>query len=97
MSVTKAELAEYLSDQVGLQLQESKTIVDDFFEDLRELLEKDTLIKFSGFGNFGVRQKSARPGRNPKTGREVKIAERRIVTFKTGQKLKVAVNKKPRR
>jgi integration host factor subunit alpha len=94
MSVTKAEISGYVSAQTGLPLQESKTIVEEFFEDLRCLLEKDTQIKFSGLGNFVLRYKKSRPGRNPKTGREVKIAERRVVTFKVGQKLKLEMNKK---
>ncbi len=94
MSVTKAEIAEYLSDQGDVPSQESREVVDEFFEDLRELLEKNIDIKFSGFGNFTLRQKSARPGRNPRTGREVKIPARRVVTFKPGQKLKLSLNKK---
>jgi integration host factor subunit alpha len=94
MAVTKAEISQHLADQTEIQIQDAKSMVDEFFEDLRELLEADTLVKFSGFGNFVLRHKSARPGRNPKTGREVKISERRVVTFKTGQKLRLSVNKK---
>ena len=96
MAITKAEISEYLSDQTEIQIQDAKSMVDEFFEDLRELLEEDTLVKFSGFGNFVLRHKSSRPGRNPKNGREVKISERRVVTFKTGQKLRTAVNKSPK-
>jgi integration host factor subunit alpha len=94
MSVTKAEISGYVSEEAGIPLQEAKNVVEEFFEDLRILLERDALIKFSGLGNFVLRHKKSRPGRNPKTGREVKIAERRVVTFKVGQKLKLEMNKK---
>ena len=88
MAVTKADLASTLFDELGLNKREAKEFVELFFEELRRELEEGTSVKLSGFGNFTVRQKRSRPGRNPKTGEEIPISARRVVTFKASQKLK---------
>lgn len=90
-TLTKAELAEMLFDQVGLNKRESKDIVETFFHQIRQALAQGQNVKLSGFGNFQVRDKPARPGRNPKTGEIIPIAARRVVTFHASQKLKEAV------
>ena len=91
MALTKAEMAERLFEEVGLNKREAKEFVDAFFDALRESLEKGKSIKLSGFGNFQLRKKPQRPGRNPKTGEEIPITARRVVTFRPGQKLKARV------
>ncbi len=91
MALTKAELAERLFSDVGLNKREAKEFVDAFFETIRAALEGGETVKLSGFGNFGVRIKNQRPGRNPKTGEEIPISARRVVTFRPGQKLKLRV------
>jgi integration host factor subunit alpha len=90
-TLTKAELAEMLFDRVGLNKREAKDIVDTFFEEIRDALARGEPVKLSGFGNFQVRNKPPRPGRNPKTGETIPIAARRVVTFHASQKLKGAV------
>lgn len=90
-TLTKAELAEALFDRVGLNKRESKDIVELFFDEIRQSLEKGNNVKLSGFGNFQVRDKPARPGRNPKTGEVIPISARRVVTFHSSQKLKLAI------
>lgn len=94
MAVTKADLADTLFNELGLNKREAKEFVELFFEKIREALEAGESVKLSGFGNFGVREKNSRPGRNPKTGEEIPISARRVVTFKASQKLKdrVAAN-----
>ena len=92
-TLTKAELADLLFEKVGLNKREAKDMVDVFFEEMRAMLERGDSIKLSGFGNFQVRDKPARPGRNPKTGVEVQITARRVVTFHGSQKLKAPVEK----
>ena len=87
-ALTKAELADRLFDEMGLNKREAKELVDLFFEELRAALERNESVKLSGFGNFDLRDKGERPGRNPKTGEDVLISERRVVTFKSGLKLK---------
>ncbi len=87
-ALTKAELAEHLYDEMGLNKREAKEIVEQFFEEIRVSLEDNQPVKLSGFGNFELRNKSQRPGRNPKTGEEIPIEARRVVTFRPGQKLK---------
>ena len=89
-TLTKAELAEMLFDRVGLNKREAKDIVDTFFEEIRDALARGEPVKLSGFGNFQVRHKPPRPGRNPKTGETIPIAARRVVTFHASQKLKGA-------
>lgn len=91
MTLTKAELADLLFEKVGLNKREAKDLVDTFFEEIRTALEKGDSVKLSGFGNFQVRDKKQRPGRNPKTGEEIPISARRVVTFHASQKLKSLV------
>lgn len=90
-TLTKADLAELLFEQVGLNKREAKDMVEGFFEEIRQALERGESVKLSGFGNFQLRDKPQRPGRNPKTGEEIPISARRVVTFHASQKLKVAV------
>ena len=92
MALTKAKLAETLFEQLGLNKREAKDLVEGFFESLRSSLESGEQVKLSGFGNFDLRNKSERPGRNPKTGEEIPISARRVVTFRPGQKLKSRVD-----
>ena len=87
-ALTKAEMAEQLFEELGLNKREAKEIVEAFFEEIRLSLESNEQVKISGFGNFDLRDKRPRPGRNPKTGEEVAISARRVVTFRPGQKLK---------
>jgi len=91
MAMTKAEIAESLFEELGLNKRESKDIVEMFFEEIRASLERGEQVKLSGFGNFDLREKKQRPGRNPKTGEEIPITARRVVTFRPGQKLKSRV------
>lgn len=91
MALTKAEMAEWLFQELGLNKREAKEFVDAFFESIRSALEKGEQVKLSGFGNFDLRDKNERPGRNPKTGEEIPISARRVVTFRPGQKLKSRV------
>ena len=93
MTLTKAELADMLFDKVGLNKREAKDMVEAFFEEVRHALEAGDSVKLSGFGNFQLRDKPQRPGRNPKTGEEIPITARRVVTFHASQKLKGAVEK----
>jgi integration host factor subunit alpha len=91
MALTKADMAERLFDELGLNKREAKELVEAFFEEIRFSLEQGQQVKLSGFGNFDLRNKNQRPGRNPKTGEEVPISARRVVTFRPGQKLKARV------
>ncbi len=91
MALTKAEIAERLFDELGLNKREAKELVELFFEEIRRALEAGEQVKLSGFGNFDLRKKNQRPGRNPKTGEEIPITARRVVTFRPGQKLKARV------
>jgi len=91
MAVTKADFAERLFDELGLNKREAKEMVELFFEEIKTSLEKGEQVKISGFGKFELRDKNSRPGRNPKTGEEIPITARRVVTFRTGQKLKARV------
>jgi integration host factor subunit alpha len=90
-ALTKSEMAERLYEELGLNKREAKEIVELFFEEIRACLEGNEQVKLSGFGNFDLRDKSQRPGRNPKTGEEIPISARRVVTFRPGQKLKARV------
>jgi integration host factor subunit alpha len=90
-TLTKAELAELLFEQVGLNKREAKDMVETFFDEIRDALERGEAVKLSGFGNFQLRDKPQRPGRNPKTGEEIPITARRVVTFHASQKLKSMV------
>ncbi len=91
-TLTKAELAELLFEQVGLNKREAKDMVETFFGEIRDALERGESVKLSGFGNFQLRDKPQRPGRNPKTGEEIPISARRVVTFHASQKLKAMVD-----
>jgi len=91
MTLTKAELADLLFERVGLNKREAKDMVESFFEEVRISLEAGDSVKLSGFGNFQLRDKPQRPGRNPKTGEEIPISARRVVTFHASQKLKISV------
>lgn len=91
-TLTKAELAELLFEQVGLNKREAKDMVETFFNEIRKALEEGEAVKLSGFGNFQLRDKPQRPGRNPKTGEEIPITARRVVTFHASQKLKGMVD-----
>ena len=90
-ALTKADLAEMLFDDLGLNKREAKEVVEMFYGEICRALENNDQVKISGFGNFELRDKSSRPGRNPKTGEEIPISARRVVTFKPGQKLKARV------
>jgi integration host factor subunit alpha len=92
VALTKAEIAEALFDELGLNKREAKEFVDLFFEEIRQRLEAGEEVKLSGFGNFELRTKNRRPGRNPKTGEEIPISARRVVTFRPGQKLRLRVD-----
>lgn len=91
MALTKAELADSLIHEAGIPKRDAKELVDCLFEEIRSSLVKGESVKISGFGNFELRDKTERPGRNPKTGEDVSISARRVVTFKVGQKLKSRV------
>jgi integration host factor subunit alpha len=92
-TVTKSELADALFERLGLNKREAKEMVDAFFDEIRLALERGESVKLSGFGNFQLRDKPQRPGRNPKTGEEIAITARRVVTFHASQKLKAAVSR----
>ena len=93
MTVTKADLANTLFEQLGLNKREAKEFIELFFEKIRESLENGESVKLSGFGSFSVRDKRSRPGRNPKTGEEVAVTPRRVVTYKASQKVKDRIAK----
>lgn len=92
-ALTKSDMADMLFEELGLNKREAKEIVEMFFEEIRASLESNEQVKLSGFGNFELRDKGERPGRNPKTGEEIPISPRRVVTFRPGQKLKARVEK----
>ena len=91
MALTKADIAEQLYEELGLNKREAKEFVETFFGEISDILVSGLDVKISGFGNFVLRDKKARPGRNPKTGEDVQISSRRVVTFRAGQKLKARV------
>ena len=91
MALTKADMAEKLFEELGLNKREAKELVEMFFEEICAALENGIQVKLSGFGNFDLRTKNERPGRNPKTGEDIPITARRVVTFRPGQKLKARV------
>ena len=92
-TLTKAEIAEMLFDRVGLNKREAKDMVETFFDEIRDALERGDCVKLSGFGNFQLRDKPQRPGRNPKTGEEIPISARRVVTFHSSQKLNALIER----
>lgn len=87
-ALTKAQLADLLFEQIGLNKRESKDMVDAFFDLVAESLVSGEDVKISGFGNFQIRTKAPRPGRNPRTGEAIPIGARRVVTFHASHKLK---------
>jgi integration host factor subunit alpha len=91
ITLTKADMVEHLFEEVGLNKREAKDLVEMFFEEIRDALQTGKNVKLSGFGNFMLRDKTQRPGRNPKTGEEIPVTARRVVTFRPGQKLKQRV------
>lgn len=91
MALTKAEMAESLVSELSFNKRDAKDLVEEVFEHIRFALEQGHPVKISGFGNWELRDKSQRPGRNPKTGEDIPISARRVVTFKAGQKLKARV------
>ncbi len=91
MALTKADMAESLFNEIGLNTREARELVDLFFQEMKASLTVGEQVKLSGFGNFYLRDKKERPGRNPKTGENVPIPARRVVTFRAGQKLKARV------
>ncbi len=91
MALTKAHMAKSLFNELGLNKREALELVDLFFQELEASLADGEQIKLGGFGNFYLRDKKERPGRNPKTGEKVPIPARRVVTFRPGQKLKARV------
>ena len=91
MALTKAYFAERLFEEAGLNKRDAKDMVELFFEEIKSSLEHGKQVKISGFGKFELRDKTPRPGRNPKTGEEIPISARRVVTFRSGQKLKARV------
>jgi integration host factor subunit alpha len=90
-TLTKADLSEMLFERLGLNKRESKDMVEAFFELVQGSLVEGTDVKISGFGNFNIRQKAPRPGRNPRTGESIPIAARQVVTFHASHKLKAVV------
>jgi len=90
-TLTKAELAELLFERLGLNKRESKDMVEAFFEIVNEALVAGNDVKLSGFGNFAIRRKAPRPGRNPRTGESIPIKARNVVTFHASHKLKAVV------
>jgi len=91
MALTKADMAAGLFNEMGLNKKEGRELVDLFFQELEACLADGEQARLSGFGNFDLRDKNARPGRNPKTGEKVPIPARRVVTFRAGQKLRARV------
>ena len=93
MTLTKADLAKQLDEQIGITNREAKEIIELVFQYMSGALIKGQQVKISGFGNFTLHDKRERPGRNPRTGEEVPVSARRVVTFHCGQKLKAKVEK----
>jgi integration host factor subunit alpha len=90
-TLTKAELAELLFERLGLNKRESKDMVEAFFDIIHATLVEGQDVKMSGFGNFNIRRKASRPGRNPRTGEAIPIKARNVVTFHASHKLKAVV------
>jgi integration host factor subunit alpha len=90
--MTKVDIVENIYEKVGFSKKEVAKIVETIFDLIKESLEKEDKIKISGFGNFVVRKKRARRGRNPQTGDDIEISSRRILTFKPSQVLRAALN-----
>ena len=95
VTLTKAELADLMFEKVGLNKREAKDMVESFFEEIRIALERGEMVKLSGFGNFQLRKKPQRPGRNPKTGAGVVVPAKRVPHFKPGKELRELINRQP--
>jgi integration host factor subunit alpha len=93
-ALSKAMIAEMLLNELGLAKSDSKEMVEQFFETIRYSLERGQDVKLSGYGNFILRDKPQRPGRNPKTGEQIPVVARRVVTFKPGLKLKTKIEER---
>lgn len=93
-TLTKLEMSNHLMENLGMTRQDSRAFVESFFSELSETLTKGHQVKLSGFGNFEIKDKSQRPGRNPKTGEMVHVTARRVVTFKAGQKMRRSIEDK---
>jgi integration host factor subunit alpha len=93
--MTKADIVEIVFEKVGFSKKDVAAVIEDIFESIKTTLEKGEKVKISGFGNFNIRQKRARRGRNPQTGTEITIDERRVMTFKASQLLKKSINSQP--
>ena len=91
-TITKADIIEHLHNDLGLNKSECKILVEDFFQEIKSSLINNEEVKLSGFGNFELLNKKARPGRNPKTGEDVTISARRVVTFRAGNKLRKKIS-----
>jgi integration host factor subunit alpha len=87
-TITKADIVDYLNNELGLNKSECKILIEDFFDEIKNSLINNEEVKLSGFGNFELINKKERPGRNPKTGEDVIITARRVVTFRAGNKLR---------
>ena len=93
--MTKADIVEIVFEKVGFSKKDVSAVVEQIFESIKDSLENGDKVKISGFGNFTIRQKRARRGRNPQTGTEITIEERKVMTFKASQLLKKAINSQP--
>ena len=93
MSVTKKDIVDALVERLSMSHNQALVVTNEFFDSIKQTLALGEDVKLSGFGNFNIRQKAARPGRNPKTGETVTISARKVVTFKAGPKLKLATQK----
>ena len=91
-TITKADIIDHLHNEIGLNKSECKILIEDFFEEIKTALINNEEVKLSGFGNFELIDKKARPGRNPKTGEDVTISARRVVTFRDGNKLRKKIS-----
>ena len=91
-TLTKKDIVSHLNKEIGLSKTESKLIVEGFFDQIKEALSSGEEVKISGFGNFELINKKERPGRNPKTGEEVIVSARRVVTFRSGRKLRKRIS-----
>ena len=91
MTLTKNDMLERVLDTIDIDRRDAKQLVEHFFAEIKDSLIRGEAVKLSGFGNFQLREKPQRPGRNPKTGEEIPITARRVVTFHASQKLKAMV------
>jgi integration host factor subunit alpha len=92
--MTKVDIIQNVYDRLGISKKDAARIVESIFDIMKERLEKGEKIKISGFGNFVVKEKKARRGRNPQTGTEIEISPRKVLTFKSSQVLRKALNHK---